>query len=246
MNLFKIIKFDFVNIVKNPVLLLCNTLCPIALIAMMGFITKSAYGSKVTSYDYYGVTMMIYTVMNITLTAANTFMEKKIKSCNIRLIYSPTHTSCIFLSKIISTFLVGSISFTAILLLEEKLLNVNLGGSNFIYILVVIILFTFFMCAFGSLMCCIFKSEEATNKFQSPILMLMAVFGGLLFPIESLGKAVTNISYISPVKWINECVFKIIYNNDFSLFMPVVVALIAGSLILMVLCKIIFKPEAFV
>lgn len=246
MNLLKISKLDFMNTVKNPTLFLCNTILPLILIGVMGFISKGAYGIKVTSYDYYGVTMMLYTVVSMGLTTANTFMEKKIKKGNIRLVYSPTHTSCIFISKILSTFVMGTVFYTILMVLEQKVLNINLGGSNFIYVLVIIIAFTLLMCSFGALMCCIFKSEEAANKFQSPVTMLMAVFGGLFFPVDSLGKTVVKISYISPFKWINECIFRIIYNSDFSLFIPVVVSLIIGSIILIILCKISFRPEAYV
>lgn len=246
MNLFKISKLDFMNTVKNPILFFYNAIFPLVSIGIMGFITKGSYGSKVTSYDYYGVTMMLYTVVSIGLTTANTFMEKNIKKGNVRLIYSPTHTSCIFLSKILSTFVMGSIFYSILLILEQKVLNINLGGSNFIYVLVIIIAFTLLMCSFGALMCCIFRSEEAANKFQSPLTLLMAVFGGLFFPVDSLGKTVVKISYLSPFKWINECILRIIYSSDFSLFIPVLFSMIIGSAILMILCKITFRPEAYV
>lgn len=246
MNLLKIMKVDFLNTVSNLSLVFSNTIFPLVLIGIMGFISRSSYGNTFTSYDYYGVTMLIFTVSYMGTITANTFMEKRIKKANVRLIYSPTHTSCIFLSKIFSSFIFGLITFTALMIFEQKVLNINLGGSNFIYVYAVIICFAFFMCCFGAFMCCIFKSEEAANKFQAPIFMIMPIFGGLFFPLKSLGKTVNEISCISPWKWVNECIIKIIYDSDLSYFVPVVSTFIIGSIVLIILCKITFKEEAYI
>lgn len=247
MNLLKVIKIDITNILKNPILVIYNTIYPLILIGVFGFIAKGSYkGEGVTSYDYYGVTMIIFTVLYIALTAANTFMEKKVKKGNARLIYSPTSKTIIFLSKILSTFIFAAVLFTIILLIEKNILGINLGGENFIYVVSMLISFTFLMCSFGALMCCIFKNEEATNKFLSPVSMLFALLGGLFFPVDSLGKTVEKLSYISPVKWISEGIFKIIYDKDFSMFVPTIAICIGISLIFIILCQITFKPEEYV
>ncbi|MCS4482500.1 ABC transporter permease [Clostridium botulinum] len=81
------------------------------------------------------------------------------------MIYSPTSKTIIFLSKIFSTFIFASVFFTIILIIVKYILGINLGGENFIYIIALLISFNLLMCSFGASMCCIFKSEEATNKF---------------------------------------------------------------------------------
>lgn len=246
MNLLKVIKIDIVNILKNPVLVLYNTIYPLLLIGIFGVITNGSYGQGVTSYDYYGVTMMVFSVLYISMTTANTFMEKKIKNGNIRLIYSPTSKTTIFLSKIVSTFIFASVIFTITLIVEEKILGINLGGEDFIYIVFLLIAFNFLMCSFGAFMCCIFKSEEATNKVLSLLNLIIALLGGLFFPVESLSKAVEKISYVSPVKWITESIFKIIYDKDLSTFTPTIAICIGGSIMFIILCQITFKPEEYV
>lgn len=246
MNLLRMFKMDFMNTAKNPTLFLCNTVFPLVIILIMGFITKASYGSKVTSYDYYGVTMTIFFAFEIATTEANTFMEKKVKPGNVRLIYSPTHTSNIFLSKILACSAFAGICYTILMVVEDKVFNIKLGGENFIYVLILVLLFIFFMCSFGAFMCCIFKSEEAANKIMFPLLVVFGIFGGMFFPIDSLGNAVQKLSYVSPLKWINDCILKIIYDKDFSMFVPTITAFILGSAILMLLCKLIFKPEEYI
>lgn len=246
MNLFKIFKMDFMNTAKNPTLFICNTVFPLLLILIFGFIAKDTYGTKVTSYDYYGITMTIYFAFNIALTESNTFMEKRIKPGNVRLIYSPTRNSNIFLSKILACSAFAAICYTILMIIEDKVFKIKLGGENFIYVLILVLIFIFFMCCFGAFMCCILKSEEAANKTMSPFLTLFAIFGGMFFPIDSLGSVVQKMSYISPLKWINDCILKIIYDKDFSMFIPTVTVLLVGSMVLILLCKIAFKPEEYV
>lgn len=108
MNFIRILKFDFMNILRTPALLLVNTVFPFILIATMGFVTKSNFGaSSVSSYDYYGVNMTIFAVALIAMTAANTFMEEKVRKGNIRILYAPVSKMDIYLSKLISTYLLA-------------------------------------------------------------------------------------------------------------------------------------------
>ncbi|MBC2398675.1 ABC transporter permease [Clostridium tetanomorphum] len=247
MNILNVTKFDLINTIKNPVLLMFNTIYPLVITLLFGFIAKGTYGGEgVTSYDYYGVTIMIFTMLNMSLTTSNAFMEKKIVKGNIRLIYSPTSKSVIFLSKILATFIFGAITSIIILILENSIFKINFGGENFMYVVLIIVMFTLLMSSIGAFMCCIFKSEEAANKFLSPVNTLLALLGGLLFPVDSLGKTVEKLSYLSPVKWVSECIFKIIYDNDFSMFIPLIIICILGALLFIVLCQITFKPEEYV
>lgn len=104
MSLLKLITFDLMNIVRNPVLVIANTAFPFVLILVMGFVTKNSFGAGgVSSYDYYGVNMMIFAAALIAMTASNTFMEEKVKKANIRIVYAPVSTTSIYLSKLLST-----------------------------------------------------------------------------------------------------------------------------------------------
>lgn len=100
MNFIKIIKFDFMNIIKNPMLLIVNTIFPFILIGVMGLVTSGSFGAgNVSSFDYNGITMMIFVAFLIAMTASNTFMEEKVKRGNTRIIYAPVSKVKIYLSK---------------------------------------------------------------------------------------------------------------------------------------------------
>jgi len=247
MNFIRIIKFDFMNIIKNPSLLFSNTIFPLILIGVMGFVTRNSFGAgEANSYDYYGVNMMIFMAMLIAMTASNAFMEETVKKGNIRIVYAPVSKIEIYLSKLISTYLFGTVSFSVLLFVEQTFFNINFGGRNIIYIILLINMLLLFGCSLGTLFCCIFKSEEgASGMLQIPV-AIFTVLGGVFFNIHRLGRIVDIMCYLTPVKWVQVCAYKIIYDNDFSIYMLVLTILISCSIACIIISQIIFKPEEYV
>lgn len=247
MIFIKIIKFDLLNIIKNPTLVIVNTIFPFIIIGVMGFITKGGYGSlRINSYDYYGVTMMIFTAIMLAMTASNTFMEAKVRKGNTRIIYAPVSKTKIYLSKLIATYILGTISYSMIILLLQYIFNINFGGKNIIYIMLLINGLSLLGCSLGTMFCSIFKKEELANSIMQIPILLFVLLGGSFFPTESLGKSIANLSVISPIKWITECTFRIIYDNDFSIYVPTLGIILISSIVCIIICQITFKPEEYV
>lgn len=247
MNFIKIVKFDFMNILRNPMLVIFNTIFPLILIATIAFVTKGSYtAGDISSYDYYGVKMMIFTALFIALTATNTFMEEKVKKGNARIVYAPISKTEIYLSKLIATYILGTVSYSVILLAGQYLFHINFGGKNLLYVMLLINMISLFGCSLGTMFCCIFKSEEGANSVMNIVILLFVLLGGLFFSISSLGNLVENISYLSPVKWVTECIFQVIYDNDFSTYLPTLAIMIFGSILCIIVCQITFRPEEYV
>lgn len=246
MSFFTIFKRDLKNLALSPVLLIYNTIYPFLTVLILSYLTSSNYGSSVTSYDYYGISIMIFFILFAGTTAANSFMENRIKNSNLRIMYAPINISDIYISKILASFIFTSICCFIEMLILNVLLNVNYGGKNVIYVIIILEMFNLFSCAVGILFCCIFKSENLANKVLSVFLNIFGILGGAFFPIDSLGKAVEKLSYISPTKWVNLGIFKIIYDNNFSYFMPTVMILVIFTLLCILGCKLTFKVEDYV
>lgn len=247
MSFYTIFKRDLKNLILSPVLVTYNTVFPFLIVLILGYLTSGNYdGTNVTSYDYYGVSIIIFCVIFVSATASNSFMEARVKSSNLRIMYSPINVSSIYLSKITSTFVFTSVCFLVLMAILKLSLNVNYGGKNTIYVIILLELFNFLSAAVGILFCCIFKSEELANKILSPFLNIFGILGGVFFQIDSFGKTVEKISYISPIKWVDQAIFKIIYDNDLSYFGPTVIILILVTLICLMFCKLTFKVEDYV
>lgn len=247
MKFLRMIKFDMLNIVRNPTLLFANTIFPFILIAMMGFVTKNNFGGNtVSSYDYYGVNITIFSAMLITMTAANTFMEEKVKKGNIRMVYAPVSRASIYLSKLLSTYIFGTVCYCSVLFLGQTLFHLNLGGRYLPYLMLLIDALVLFGCCFGTMFCCIFKNEERANGIMQIPVAFFVFFGGVFFGIHRLGEMINSISIFSPVYWVSECAFRLIYDHDFSIFLPVTLCLLLASIVCTAVCHIAFKPEEYV
>jgi ABC-2 type transport system permease protein len=244
---YTLLKRDMVNIFLNPMLLSYNTAFPFLLMLVLGSLNRGSYGNTgINSYDYYGVTILLYIVLNVSTTAANSFMERSLKTTNLRVMFSPIRNSYIYLSKIAATFIFTSVCFVVLMLLSGALLGVNYGGRNALPVLALVLLFDLLSAVIGVFFCCIFKSEELTNKILSLVNNLFAILGGLFFQMGGLGRTVEVISGISPAKWVSEGIFRMIYDNDLSFFLPISAIFLALSGILLMGCKLTFKTEDYV
>lgn len=247
MGFYTVFKRDLKNLILSPVLLIYNSLFPFLIVLILGYLTSGNYdGTSVSSYDYYGVSIIIFTILFVSMTAANSFMEERVKASNLRIMYSPINPSSIYMSKIAATFVFSSVCLLIAMAILKVIFNVNYGGQNVGYVIIMLELFNLLSATIGILFCCIFKSEQLANKILSPFLNILAILGGAFFPIDSLGKNVEKLSYISPVKWVDEGIFKIIYDKDLSYFSPTVIVLIALTIILLIGCKLTFKGEDYV
>ncbi|PJZ01156.1 ABC transporter permease [Bacillus vallismortis] len=247
MNLLKLITFDFMNIVRNPVLVIANTAFPFVLILVMGFVTKNSFGAGgVSSFDYYAVNMMIFAAALIAMTASNTFMEEKVKKANIRIVYAPVSTSSIYLSKILSTWIFSIIMYSVNVLLAQTVFHLNVGGQNLPYVMLLLYVFLFFGCCFGTMFCCLFKNEEQANGIMQIPIAFFVFFGGVFFGIHRFGDTVNHISLLSPVKWVTECSFRLIYDQDVSMLLPVMTGLLLASIICIAVSHVVCKPEGYV
>ncbi len=246
MNFFRILKFDFLNILRTPMLVIINTIFPLILWWGFGIITHSRFGGgNISSYDYYGVTTMILGGILISMTVTNTFMEANVKRPNLRISYAPVSKTEIYLSKLLSTFIFAAISYSLLTLIESYVFHCNFGGNRILYILLLFNVLIFFGCSIGTMVCCFAKSEEKANAIMPMVSLVLILFSGIFIPLGHFGKVMEAVSNMSPVKWVTLCAFQIIYDNNFSLYVPVIASLLILSIVCISVCQIIFKPEDY-
>lgn len=247
MILLKLIKQDFRNLITTPVVITACIFYPWLLVGLFGFIFSSLYGGEgVTSYDYYGVTMMIYMIITSITITPNTFLQKKLRQGNIRISYAPVSKVSIYMSKILSSYLFMIITVSVNMILMNYFGIVNFGEKNFIYVLGLFWAFLLFTVTIGGAVCVILKTEELTNVILSNIATIFALLSGMFFPVDSLGKVVSRISNLSPVKWILDSTFSVIYDNNFENYKLIVFSLTLLSIACLVVMHFNYKPEDYI
>lgn len=238
---------DLKNLFTNPALIMYNTVFPLLMAAVLGYLTKDGYGGMgVTSYDFYGVTLLLFSASSVAMTSANSFMEQRIKASNLRVLFAPVAPSSVYISKITATFVFTTACFAAVAGALRLGFNVELGGGRFPYVVAILLLLSLFSSALGVMFCCLLRSEEMANKVLSPVIQIMALAGGLFFPVDGLSPAVERLSWFSPVKWVAEAAFRIIYDHDIGMVGPVLLVLALGAAGAVAGCRLTFRTEDYV
>lgn len=238
---------DAKNLFGNPAWVIFHVGLPLVLAAILGYLTKGHYGGAgIRSYDFYGVTLLLFSALSTAMTASNNFMERSIMPSNLRVLYAPVAPAAVYSSKIIATGLFASICFAFVVAGLRVGFRVNFGGSLFPYVAAIVAGVGVFSAAVGVMFCCLLRSEEVANKVVSPISQIIALAGGLFFPLDGISETMARLSWYSPAKWIVEATFRIIYDRDVGLFWPTMAVLAAGTGIAWLVCRWTFRTEDYV
>ena len=243
----QIFKLDLINLFTNPMWIFYAICFPIILILILGFLASGRYGDVLSSYDYYGVSLIVYGVFNAATFSANIIMEDRIKSPNMRVIYSPVHPFSIHFSKVLASFVFSTVCYTFVGVALYFIAGINFGGAAATWAIFAIMLLSIFLfSSLGILVCCLLRDENITNQILTLLFAVFAVLGGIFFPVSGLGKAISLISWASPAKWILTAYLRIIYDKNYSMFLPVCGMLIVLSAISVFLSSKLFKGEDYI
>lgn len=241
----RILKMDLVNLLVNPMWWAGTIGLPLFLALIMGFITRGGYGNTVTSYDYYGIAIIVFGALNNATLGANSFMETRIRKANMRLCIAPIPGFSIYLPKVLASFFFGALCHTLTGLALYVIAGVNFGGSNVVFLWLLLLAVDFFAVSLGVMLCCFLKNEEAVNQILSNLVPIACLLGGAFFPLKGFGTILDVITNISPVTWIHAAAFGAIYDNSLSLLGIVCGVLIALSLLCIVLSAAFFNKEDY-
>lgn len=241
----QIFKMDFNNNIKNPVLIGYNTIFFLIIVLIFGFLSEGAYAVSTASYNYYAISLLVYTILNGAMTSTNSFLERDIQKPNLRIIHSPIGKASIYLSKILSSFVFNYVCHLFVIVLFMIVMGLNFGGSYFGYILLLMIPLEFAASALGVFFCCLFRTEDMASTLLSNVISIFAFLGGAFFSLDSMGPALAWISKLSPVKWVIDAFFSIIFDANLSLMWPVFWISILTSIALVVGCQRWFRTEDY-
>lgn len=247
MNLLVLLKQDFKNLATNPITFTFCFIYPPALVFLFGFLFSYLYGTApVSSYDFYGVTMMFYMLLGTITITPNTFMEKRIKAANVRIAYAPISRIEIYASKLLSSFLFMGTMFTIDIVVMQITGFVNYGAEHFAAVLLLMYSMLAFSITLGGAVCVMLHSEELTNKILTIVATAFAVFSGVFFPIAGLGEWANRLTNCSPLKWVIDCAFQLIYDGHSNNFQILILGLLGCSLIFVGLIHRFYHPEDYI
>lgn len=239
-------KRDFMNLISlsNIGMLL---LFPICVASLMGFLFDHLYHTSfVTSYDFYGVTMVIFVAMMAATIPANAFLNKSVKQVNTRIFYSPVSRVYVYTSKILACFLFMSICVIINIVLFQVTSFANFGGENIYAIILLMVCFCLFLTLLSSAICVSLHNEELTNIILSNTMSVLGFLSGIFFPIANMGSLFENIANFSPITWTVNCVFQIIYDGACSYYAWIILGILMISVVLLLIVHKNYQPHDYI
>ncbi|EKS4343690.1 SagG family ABC transporter permease subunit [Clostridium sporogenes] len=235
---------DKVNMTKEVAAKNPRALSKIKVNASPNFMnTKTIEGNdSPRGIDYYAVTMLTMTILYGTAVGAMSIASEIKRRTYRRLICSNTSPLKILFSKILASFLVIAFQGFLIYLFSKYILGTN-WGNNKLALTYVVASLIFMAVSAGVCIANTVKNEGVMSIIIYMFVPVLTFLGGGYVPLEPIGsKMLNSVSNISPLKWSNDAIFKIIFGNNLSIFGTTMLINI-GAGVLFLLIAILFPRK---
>lgn len=198
-------------------------------------LVKTMKSTDNTSVNYYGIAMITLTVLFASVTGAYNMIKERTEKTLDKILILSISKKDIILGKLLGLSIISLIQILIVILISNKILHVNFG-ENLKVIILILYLESCLSIAFGLFVgICINDSKSCWLVLLS-IIMTDGLIGGSIIPLYSMNKYVVNyISVLSPITYVNSCVFNVIYLNDMKLVSPLIIIFLVCISLLSVL-----------
>ncbi len=167
------------------------------------------------SMDYYAVTMLTLILFYSSLTGLWTIRGEVEQNTASRILCAPVRSYEFLTGKVIGSIFV-SFAQGLVVLLFSKLVLKTYWGEDLLSVGLLILSYAVMTTSLGVALAFLMKNSEAASGIMNTIIPVFVFLGGGYVPLNVMGSAISNISVISPVKWINSALFGIIFDGDYS------------------------------
>ncbi|MGI6528118.1 MAG: ABC transporter permease [Clostridia bacterium] len=179
-----------------------------------------------SSLDYYAVTMLTLFLLYSSLTGYSSIKSEQYLRTQYRIFASPVKKHEYLTGKIIGDLSISLLQAMCVFIFGKYLLNAN-WGSDIPTVLLVVLAECIMTVSLGACTAVLFQKGETGIAVINIAIPVMAFLGGGYVPLSQTGDAINKLSVISPLKWTNEAIFKVIYNNDYS-SVPIAIGISIG------------------
>jgi len=193
--------------------------------------------------DYYGITMTTLIVMYASMTAGFGMSSERTRKTLNRMFISPLKKQEIFTGKVIGFLAITMIQIAIVLAFAKFIIKVN-WGQNILIIIAILAAEIVMAVSIGIAVSFIAKSEGAMSGILNMVVAVMIFLGGGYVPLEQFNSATLDtIARLSPIKWVNDAIFNVIYSEDFSKIVPAIFINLIIGLVLMLISSMAFRKE---
>lgn len=167
------------------------------------------------SLDYYALTMMTMILLYASMTGFWSVRSEMENTTAGRVLCAPVKRYEFLTGKVLGCIMVTLAQALAVVLFSGFVLKANWGEDP---LSVALLLFTYSIMSvsMGVALAYLFRNGNAANGILNTFIPIFVFLGGGYVPLDVMGRTFDGISSISPVKWANSALLKIIYDRDYS------------------------------
>ncbi len=171
---------------------------------------------KPRAIDYYGITMLTMIIMYMTTTASEFLLYEKEIGTDKRIKISNITGMELFFGKLLGQIVSAAIQIGIIMCVSSLLYKINYG-QDLKSVILIVASQAILMIALGLAIGIFADPESPTGSVFNIVIPILVFLGGGYFSLRGLGSDfLIKLGNISPVKWINQSLFEVIYNGSYS------------------------------
>lgn len=167
--------------------------------------------------DYYAITMFTMIILYSTNIGAFSVVAEKMRRTYERIRCTTVTKTQFLFAKVVGSFLVTAFQVSIVYLFSRYVIKTN-WGSNPEYILMISASLIFMSVALGIGLSSGINNPAIMAAALNMTIPIFVFFAGGYIPLDVFQSDILNtIAKVSPLKWTNEAIFNIIYNNDLTM-----------------------------
>jgi ABC-2 type transport system permease protein len=191
-------------------------------------ITKDLSNSKQISSLGLGLLIM-FMLIGSTFTANRIILEKKNRTY-YRICCAPISELDYLIANIATNSIIILIQITGILIVINKVLNLNMAAST-IALFLVLSAFGLVSIGFGLLIVAFSKTTKQVDSLSTLIVTPTCMLGGCFWPYECMPKFLQRFADFIPQKWALQAIIQLQYGKTFYEVSGIIVILLAFAVV---------------
>jgi ABC-2 type transport system permease protein len=195
------LKFDIKRTLRNRRVVIFAILMPLILFAIFGLtIPKDASEGGISAIAYVMVSMAIFGSMSAAMSSGGVIAAERDGGWNRTLRLTPLKPQAYVISKVILSLLLAIPPLVVVFLFGLTVGNVHLSVSQWLSVGLVSWLGALPFAALGLIIGYVAK-PDSVQPITGLSTMLIAAFGGLWVPIDSMPSVMKHIAELTPAYW---------------------------------------------
>lgn len=192
--------------------------------------------------DYYAVTMLTLILMYASMTGFWSIKNEQSYKTGNRMLCSPITRMEILTGKTVGAILVTLIQGAIVILFSTYAMKAY-WGTDIPTIFLIIISEAIFAISLGIGIAYLIHNDGAGNAILNIIIPILVFLGGGYFKLSMLSPTFLKVTAVSPLKWTNDAIFRVIYDHDYSYVIPAILINLLAAAVFLGIAALFTKKE---